>query len=631
MDLLSRAWGDKQGYVCISTKDPALPREESWRDKPFRWPEDAARIEEFISQEGASKDVYWSWQVYKSGKPTRGHRSVRSDDNILAPITVLGVDADYAPVMQFSVPCSVSWESSPHRYHGLWFMESGMDIAEARRLSKKLSYDNKCDKSGWDLSQVLRVPGTRNYKYGHGVRVGAAIMHEGSGRASAESIERAGSPVDALLRSPKVSRTIKKLHSTNMHDKMAEGRSGALWALESECRRVGLSKEETFVLAWTGANNKFMDRERGGDQIWKEIEKVWETPATPATGGEAATGLLVPGRPDLVLPPGYVRMEITTFSQLMQREYDSPHWLIQDIWMWGSHGTLAGEPKTYKSVISTDIAVSLATGSPFFGQYVVPVPGSVLIVQEENDPRIVRDRFNKVMYQRGLIPEVSIDEHGHVEVDFPTPLGVTCLNNRGFDLSNDLSRIDLELRIIELSPALVILDPLYMMLGSIDKNDSTAVRPVLQWLMQLRFKYGCAIMVLDHFRKSESARGGQRILGSTTFHGWAESGLYTRKRDNGIEIEREFRAATRGNLFATIHMEDIGQLGYEVHCTDASTDKEGTLIDLLEQAGEEGMSVDDLAFRSGIPATEIRKYINNLGCQIELVGKGKNRKVVLRT
>jgi 3D (Asp-Asp-Asp) domain-containing protein len=58
------------------------------------------------------------------------------------------------------------WESSPGSFQGLWAL-SDVELSPtgAEELNKKLTYFIGGDTSGWDLTQVLRVPGTINHKY----------------------------------------------------------------------------------------------------------------------------------------------------------------------------------------------------------------------------------------------------------------------------------------------------------------------------------------------------------------------------------------------------------------------------------------------------------------------------------
>jgi len=64
-------------------------------------------------------------------------------------------------------PEAISWvptiaiESSPGRYVGIWLT----DEPASEQINRRLTYAIGADRGGWDLTQVLRVPGTISHKY----------------------------------------------------------------------------------------------------------------------------------------------------------------------------------------------------------------------------------------------------------------------------------------------------------------------------------------------------------------------------------------------------------------------------------------------------------------------------------
>jgi len=142
-----------------------------------------------------------------------------------------------------------------------------------------------------------------------------------------------------------------------------------------------------------------------------------------------------------------------------------------------------------------------------------------------------------------------------LQIAFPHDIPLFLLNNWGFDLSAESDRQMLYNAVMDTKPALVILDPLLMMCGAADLDKAYQVKPMLQWLMQLGFRFNCAIAVVHHFRKQRQdsnggayePRPGQRVLGSTAFHGWLASGMYCERIEDSpdgaarIRVEREFR------------------------------------------------------------------------------------------
>jgi hypothetical protein len=126
--------------------------------------------------------------------------------------------------------------------------------------------------------------------------------------------------------------------------------------------------------------------------------------------------------------------------------------------------------------------------------------------------------------------------------------------------------------------------------------------------MRLRYEFGCAVAVIHHMGKAQqqggngARRAGQRLLGSTLFHGWTDTALYSSKMDiekdgwTRSRVEREFRAMAPQKPFdIDLWMSDPGGLDMKVNV------RQRTLMGLVEDivAGEPGVTVNQLAERLG--------------------------------
>jgi hypothetical protein len=88
----------------------------------------------------------------------------RIKENAAAVIALWG-DLDGAPVPNGDLKPTAVVESSPGRYHAYWRLEEGIPPKAAEQLNKRLATVIGADPSGFDLTQLLRVPGTTNHKY----------------------------------------------------------------------------------------------------------------------------------------------------------------------------------------------------------------------------------------------------------------------------------------------------------------------------------------------------------------------------------------------------------------------------------------------------------------------------------
>ena len=59
-------------------------------------------------------------------------------------------------------------------------------------------------------------------------------------------------------------------------------------------------------------------------------------------------------------------------------------WLVEQLWCARSVGVIGGAPKSAKTWLGLDMALSVATGTPCLGKYAVPEPGPVLVYLAED-------------------------------------------------------------------------------------------------------------------------------------------------------------------------------------------------------------------------------------------------------
>lgn len=156
-------FGDEAGYVFISTLDHVAKAagQRYWFDRAFAWPAQRDTILDFVRSEDARGcDVYFAVQLY--GKPdARQKQLVRTCPSIWS-------DLDQAVPWKIEPEPSVILETSPGRYHGFWRAPAPLSPSEAEDLSRRIAYAHHgagADLGGWDLTQVLRIPGTHNHKY----------------------------------------------------------------------------------------------------------------------------------------------------------------------------------------------------------------------------------------------------------------------------------------------------------------------------------------------------------------------------------------------------------------------------------------------------------------------------------
>jgi RepB DNA-primase from phage plasmid/Protein of unknown function (DUF3987) len=144
-------WGQIPGkYFVVGTKVPGSPQGEGWVDK-FYTRDQFDEIDKFI-KDNSHLELYFS---------THGFLKPQRRQNFAAIPNALWADLDGADPREIQPKPTIAWESSPGRYAAMWKLDKPMTKA----LSQAVTYHVGADKGGWSLTKVLRIPGTRNYKY----------------------------------------------------------------------------------------------------------------------------------------------------------------------------------------------------------------------------------------------------------------------------------------------------------------------------------------------------------------------------------------------------------------------------------------------------------------------------------
>lgn len=83
----------------------------------------------------------------------------------------------------------------------------------------------------------------------------------------------------------------------------------------------------------------------------------------------------------------------------------SVEWLVQDVFPRLEPGVIGGPPKTFKTHVAVDLAISLATATPFLSGFTVPKARRVYFMSGETSRQALNQVFNSVMTARRLTME----------------------------------------------------------------------------------------------------------------------------------------------------------------------------------------------------------------------------------
>lgn len=275
--------GKEEGYVCIAIRDKAFS------EKFFDWPGSLDDMLKFVDLHALTSDVYFCPTVLQEPK--------RKKDNI-ATSNCVWADLDECPPEAIEIPPSIIVETSPGRHHAYWLLDEITHALDVEDANKRLAYAYRelgCDTSGWDLTQLLRVPTTKNQKY----------LEEYQTLPNVQLLQVKPSikyPITEFHRYPKVggSTTLEMPPPETFPQESAEELldqrrlvlnpkvwslfgdtprddwSKALWQLQLLLFEANYEPPQVFVICKEAACNKYARDNRSDDLLWKEVVRAFD-------------------------------------------------------------------------------------------------------------------------------------------------------------------------------------------------------------------------------------------------------------------------------------------------------------------------------------------------------------------
>lgn len=652
IDFLSKIYPiqcKKGDYFILAVNDRS--KTKGWQDIPFKYVDETKLKRDlkrfFRDYPEAVYDLYFCPVSYA------GNKRRKVDVN---PSKFLWQDIDekedIEELREGEYKPSYLWESSPNKYQGLWEVDNYLTLEEMELVNPYLSDVLDTD-SCHDVGHVIRIPGTTNNKYNNKPKVKSAEYNKKIYRRTQlmKQAKKASTKTNSnvenntLIHSDLDAQQIidkynirGKLFDTLTANQASGDRSDTLWYLENRLYEKGVPLDEIVFLIKSSVWNKYKGRPDENSRLLAEASKIIEKAKSEGIPLSRLRG----EREENTHIPGANRLQVRSFGEVMGVLENQQGWLVEGFWGRRSHGIVAGQPKVFKSTFVQDLCVSVASGKPFLGEYKVHDPGPVLIIQNENTEGMIKDRNEKMMKHKGLVGKVEYKSDTKLKVRMPQELPIHYINQSGFNFG-DPDHLDyVENLIKEIKPVLVVFDPLYLMFGG-DINSAKDLQSILFWLLQIKIKYKTAIILVHHYNKgSESNRGGQKMLGSVTLHGWVESAWYMRRNiekekmrnatDANLQMdepslvimEREFRqAGSYPEIELAIKMGEYGSSEYQV---SAEVYKEDTITREDSNLSKQGL-VRDILYKtlrqSAIPLTK-REWVQSISTE-QLMGLSQKK------
>jgi hypothetical protein len=172
-------------------------------------------------------------------------------------------------------------------------------------------------------------------------------------------------------------------------------------------------------------------------------------------------------------------------------------YLIRGTWPSGAYGVLAGEMKSQKTWKAVDLAVSVASSTPWLGAFPIDDPGPVIMFAGEGGEASTVRRIRAVCESRGLRAE-----------DLPITVCVRAPHLS----SGDHLKVFAE-QVQRIRPKLVTLDPLYLSAAGAKGSDLYGMGELLERGQLICDSVNASFLVVTHFNRGNRTGAG-RITGA---------------------------------------------------------------------------------------------------------------------
>ncbi len=525
--------------------------------RAYRYPGQEDQMEKELRELNEWANIYFCPHLFETGE-----RRIKS--NALTA-TCLWIDKDKGSLEELKPKPTMCWRTSRGRHQALWLLKTPTPPQEAERVNKLLTYMCKGDKGGWHLGKIIRLPASLNYKYDPPEQ-GVILWDDGPTYELADLEPTRLPPEDNILTEadpetippvpeglPPISAVLQKWGRyipraawdlLSAHPEQGQDWSHNLWRLERLLLEAGLTPEETFVIVQESPWNKYERDGRPEEHLWSEIVKAARE--KELTAQQQPKGL-----------------PWTGIRQLMHH-VEKPSWLVEGVWMEKNVGWIAGVGKSYKSTISLDLALSVASGTKFLNKYEVMNPGPVLMIQEEDPLWRVAHRIQSMALAKEITSLNMVADEYVFSLQVPTSKQVPLLVSVGGNfLFEDKEKVlALEEAIDAYRPRIVILDPFFMMTPGMDEYKSGEITRALNIMKNWRNSYGCAVAVVHHYRKGDGD-GATRLYGSMALYAWSENTLFVERSHNQSKIIRDIKDANTHSSNILVTFDDIDE-EYEI-------------------------------------------------------------------
>ncbi|OGG48695.1 hypothetical protein A3C18_02415 [Candidatus Kaiserbacteria bacterium RIFCSPHIGHO2_02_FULL_54_11b] len=284
-----------------------------------------------------------------------------------------------------------------------------------------------------------------------------------------------------------------------------------------------------------------------------------------------------------------------TLTDLYADTFPDNLWLVDGLIPIGGLTMFSGRPKSFKTYIMQNLAMSVVTGIPFLGRFNIPEKGRVLIIDEENPRRLIRDRFR--------------------DMGMPETDEIVLLSRKGVRLDKPQSVEAVVDYVNELNPRLIVIDSLTK-LHSKNENQSNEMSDVFTAMKKMLADDRAIVLIHHHNKasKQEKRGDGQSIRGSSDI--FAELDAYIAVDRKGLTTDvimtpGALRIAEEPEAFRASLVPD--EYGHEIFAYQGEVDEKNeeraaavAAVRDLFTSPETKQTVQDCIDWTKLPDTDVR-------------------------
>lgn len=263
---------ESKGFLNLFVEDKTSGKKTN---RYFKYPGNLDQVPEFIEKHKLTSNIWFCAQLLDIPN--------RRKENISKCVTVWA-DLDDCHPQNVLIEPTITIQSSPNRWQAIWVIEKEIEAYKAEEYSRRIAHYHKnmgADTSGWDLTQLLRVPFTHNFKYDE--RPMVKLRKVKSQRVLIKQFEE----YPELITNIRLETPIPDVSDINAKSLVMNTRnpviidlfttspdedwSTSLWNLERALFENGSSREEVFAIVQKAACNKYERDQRDLKHLWHEV------------------------------------------------------------------------------------------------------------------------------------------------------------------------------------------------------------------------------------------------------------------------------------------------------------------------------------------------------------------------